>query len=120
MSNDSKSPQNSQEPLVSVNLVVYNGEKYIRQCLDSVKKQTYENIEINILDNASTDKTLEIIKLEIGNCLPASRCEARRAGKSEILNFSLIESKRNWGTWPGQEELLKHSHGKYIVAFRWM
>jgi len=116
MNNISKSHQDSQEPLISVNLVVHNGEKYVRQCLDSVLRQTYKNIEVNILDNASTDKTLEIIKLEIENCLPASRCEARRAGKLEIPNFSLIQSKRNWGTWPGQEELLKYSHGKYIVA----
>ena len=93
-----------ERPLVSVNLVVYNGEKYIRHCLDSVLRQTYKNIEVNILDNASTDKTLEIIKLEIGNW------------KLEIPNFSLIESKKNWGTWPGQEELLKYSRGEYIVA----
>ena len=57
-------------PLTTINLVVLNGEKYIRHCLDSVKNQTYphDRIEINILDNGSTDKTKEIIrnyKLEI-------------------------------------------------------
>jgi len=41
--------------------VVLNGEKYIRHCLNSLKKQTYDNLEINILDNGSTDKTKEII-----------------------------------------------------------
>ncbi len=99
-----KKEQKSQCPLVSVNLVVHNGEKYIRQCLGSVLRQTHKNIEVNILDNASTDKTLEIIKLEIGNW------------KLEIPNFSVIQSKRNWGTWLGQEELLKYSRGEYIVA----
>ena len=50
--------------LVTINLVVLNGEKYIRHCLDAVLAQTYprENMEINILDNNSTDGSVEIIE----------------------------------------------------------
>ncbi len=92
-------------PLVTINLVVRDGEKYVHQCLDSVKSQTYQNIEVNIHDNASTDKTKEIIKSWL--------LEAR---SQKLPRFSLIESSENLGMWPGQEELLKHSRGKYIVV----
>ena len=48
-------------PKVSVILAVYNVEKYIRQTLDSVVNQSFKDIEIIVVDNKSTDKTLEII-----------------------------------------------------------
>lgn len=49
-------------PLVSVITVVYNGEKYLQQTIDSVKNQTYTNIEYIIIDGGSKDNTLSIIK----------------------------------------------------------
>ena len=49
-------------PLVSIVTPVYNGEKYLRHCLEGVLRQTYENFEYIILDNASTDNTAEIIE----------------------------------------------------------
>lgn len=48
--------------LVTVLLPVYNGEKYIREAVDSILKQTYENFELIIIDDGSTDKTLSILK----------------------------------------------------------
>ena len=54
--------QNSEyQPLVSVITAVYNGEKTIATCVQSVLNQTYENIELIIINDGSTDKTLEII-----------------------------------------------------------
>jgi len=94
-------------PRVTINLVVLNGEKYIRHYLDAILAQTYtkEFIEFNILDNGSTDKTKEIIRdLEF------------RISSLGFTKFNLIESKLNFGMWPGQEELLKHSDGKYVLA----
>ncbi len=92
-------------PLVTINLVVLNGEKYIRHCLDAIRQQTYQNLEINILDNGSTDKTKEIIQ------------NWKRGFQLETpFPINLIENQVNLGTWPGQEKALEFSHGKYIVA----
>jgi glycosyltransferase involved in cell wall biosynthesis len=49
------------EPLISIITVVFNGEKYLEQTIQSVIKQTYKNIEYIIIDGGSTDNTLSII-----------------------------------------------------------
>lgn len=49
-------------PLVSVITPVYNGERYLAECIESVCTQTYDNFEYIIVNNCSTDRTEEIIK----------------------------------------------------------
>lgn len=83
--------------LVSIHVVVYNGSRFIRRCLDAVARQTYPNCEVVILDNASTDDTREII--------------ARQWSR-----YTLIAGKNNVGMWPGQEELLRRTRGVYVLA----
>jgi glycosyltransferase involved in cell wall biosynthesis len=54
-------------PLVSLIIPVYNVEKYLKKCLDSVVNQTYENIEIIIVNDGSTDKSAEVIEFFLFN-----------------------------------------------------
>ena len=49
------------KPLVSVYMVTYDMERFIRQAIDSVLAQTYRNFELLIVDDGSTDKTKEIV-----------------------------------------------------------
>src|SRR6516225_7846263 len=48
--------------LVSVTLVTYNSGRFIKRCLESVLEQKYPNLEVIIVDNASTDGTVEILE----------------------------------------------------------
>jgi len=48
------------EPLVSITTPVYNGERYLAECIESVLAQTYQNWEYVIVNNCSTDGTLDI------------------------------------------------------------
>ncbi|MFT6407545.1 MAG: glycosyltransferase involved in cell wall biosynthesis [Arenicella sp.] len=62
----SNSPELTREgelPLVSVVIPVYNVERYIEEALDSVLAQTYQNIEVLIVDDASPDKSISIVQV---------------------------------------------------------
>lgn len=54
--------ESEKEPLISIICAVRNDERFIRETLETVVSQTYQNIELIIMDGASTDKTPEIIK----------------------------------------------------------
>jgi len=80
-------------PLVSINLLTYNGRQYIEDCLNSVLKQTYPNIEILIIDNASTDETIDYLK-----------------------KFQVILNQRNVGFAAGHNQGIKKSQGEFILC----
>lgn len=70
--------------LVSINIATFNSEKTLKKCLDSVRAQTYKNLEIIIMDSYSKDKSVEIAK-EFGAKVvfaPTLAC-ARQAGSDE-------------------------------------
>lgn len=48
-------------PLISVAIPVYNSAKFLEKCLDSILAQTYRNLEVVVLNNGSTDNSLDII-----------------------------------------------------------
>jgi|3_EtaG_2_1085321.scaffolds.fasta_scaffold06242_3 glycosyltransferase involved in cell wall biosynthesis len=50
------------DPRISIIVPCYNSEKYIIPCLESIKNQTYTNIEVIVIDNESKDNTYNIIK----------------------------------------------------------
>ena len=51
-----------EDPLVSIIIPTYNSEKTLPLCLESIKRQTYKNIEVIVLDNFSIDRTVDIAK----------------------------------------------------------
>ncbi len=50
------------EPKISVIIPVYNTEKWLRQCLDSLRFQTYHNLEFICIDDGSTDDSLKVLE----------------------------------------------------------
>jgi len=47
-------------PDISIIIPVYNVEKYLRECLDSIVNQTFKNFEVICINDGSTDRSLEI------------------------------------------------------------
>ncbi|HRX43775.1 MAG TPA: glycosyltransferase [Candidatus Dojkabacteria bacterium] len=78
-------------PLVSIVIPVHNGEKYIKESIDSCLNQTYNNIEIIVVDDKSEDRTLEILK-EYGQKLTVIPVE-KQNGLGNVINIGIRASK---------------------------
>lgn len=89
----------SKSPLVSIGMPVYNGEKYIRQALDSLMSQTYKNFELIISDNASTDETRKI-------------CE-EYAKRDKRIKY--MQQKENTGDTNNFKFVLEQATGEYFM-----
>ncbi|WP_050009676.1 glycosyltransferase family 2 protein [Flavobacterium sp. B17] len=74
--------------LVSVIVVCYNHSKFIVECLNSIKNQTYANWELIVADDASTDNSVEIIKewLKENNISAKTNFHTKNTGLATTLN----------------------------------
>lgn len=91
------------ESLVSVCIITYNSSKYIYEALESVKKQTYQNIELIISDDCSTDDTVEICHLWLSE-------NSSRFSESKLITSSIntgISANCNRAILKAQAEWVK-------------
>ena len=49
-------------PAVSIVIPMYNTEKYIGECLDSILAQTFQDFEVIVVDDCSTDKSCDVVE----------------------------------------------------------
>lgn len=85
----------SQSPLVSVCIPVYNGALFIGRTIESVLGQSYQNIELIILDNASTDQTQEIVAAYQDERIRYIR-NSENIGLQRNWNKALVEAKGDY------------------------
>ncbi|MBR3605855.1 MAG: glycosyltransferase family 2 protein, partial [Candidatus Gastranaerophilales bacterium] len=88
----------STEKRISIIVCVYNDDKYINEALESLLKQTYENIEIICVNDGSTDNSLKILE--------------EYAQKDERIK---IINQKNQGLACSRNNALKIASGKYVV-----
>lgn len=93
-------------PLVSIVLPVYNGERYIREAINSILPQTYGNIELIIVDDCSTDRTPEIL-LESGTSDPRVRIITNSENQKlpASLNIGFAHASGQYLTWTSHDNL---------------
>ncbi len=81
------------KPLVSVIVAVYNIEDYVEKCLESLAKQDYENFEVIIVDDGSTDKSPEICDGFSGREKRFRVVHKKNGGLSDARNVGIKEAK---------------------------
>ncbi len=82
-------------PVVSIVMPVYNGEKTLHRALQSIAAQTYRNFETVIVDNNCTDSSMEIA-LEYSDAANITIVKCNEPGIVPALNTGLKFSKGNW------------------------
>ena len=92
----------TEQPLVSAVIPVYNGSNYLREAIDSVLNQTYPNIEILVIDDGSTDNTWDIIQ-SYGDKVRGFRKE--NGGVSSALNMGIKNMRGEWFAWLSHDDL---------------
>ena len=94
----------SKEPLISIILVTRNAEKFLQRCLDSIYIQTYPGIEIIVMDGASTDDTLAILRANADK-LAFWKTE-KDSGIYDAMNKALEYVQGQWVYFIGADDIL--------------
>ena len=86
------------EPLISIIIPIYNAEKYIERCIESIQKQTYSNLDIILVNDGSTDSSALI-------------CDKYANTDKRIQ----VIHKENKGAYEARNTGLKLAKGEYIA-----
>jgi glycosyltransferase involved in cell wall biosynthesis len=78
---------------VSIIITVYNGESYLRECLNSILTQTLDDLEIICVNDASTDHTLEILKEYADKIIVLTNKHNLMAGESRNRGFAMAQGE---------------------------
>lgn len=85
--------------LVTVILPVYNSSKFLPECLESLKEQTYQDIQVIAIDDHSRDNSPVILK----------------KFKKDFKNFVVLNNKKRYGTAICYNRALKHAQGRFVA-----
>lgn len=85
--------------MISILVAAYNGEKYLARCLDSFCNQTNKNFELIVVNDCSSDGTLDIAKSYIG----------------KLSNYRVLSLKKNSGVSAVRNVGIKAATGEYIT-----
>lgn len=92
----------NRQPLVSVNVLMYNSSKYILETLESIKAQTYQNIELIMSDDKSTDNTVQICEKWIAK------------NKGRFASYQILVPDRNTGQSGNYNRAFRAATGEWI------
>jgi glycosyltransferase involved in cell wall biosynthesis len=87
--------------MISIIIPVYNGAKVLKRSVGSVYRQTYENIELILINDGSTDESLQVLE--------------KLAGKAPENVHVVILDQKNHGICIARNHGIDHAHGKYIM-----
>ena len=107
----------SMSPRVSVGLPVYNGQEYLGQAIESILSQQFEDLELVISDNASTDATPDICREWVRRD-PRVRylCNPENLGAARNYRIVFAESRGEYFKWAAHDDLLAPEYVERCVG----
>ena len=103
-------------PLISVIIPVYNVEKYLRKCLDSICGQTYRNLEILCVNDGSTDGSAAILEEYAAKDARIKVFTQANAGQGAARNVALKHASGEWITGVDADDYLESDAIEYACS----
>lgn len=101
-------------PLISVVVPVYNVEKYLNRCLDSIVSQTYHNLEIILVDDGSTDSSLEICEEYAKKDTRIRVFHKENGGVSDARNYGIDYSRGEYVTFVDSDDKVTDDYVEFL------
>lgn len=108
-------PAGTQQPLVSIILPTYNGERYLAQSIESCLRQTYQNLELIIVNDASTDRSEELVLSYDDPRIVYTRHTQNR-GLPRSLNVGFSLARGDYLTWTSDDNYYADAALEVMVA----
>ena len=106
----------STTPTISVIVPVYNAEKYLHRCIDSVLAQTYTDFELLLIDDGSKDQSGEICDEYAQKDARVRVFHQENGGVSSARNLGLDNAKGEWVTFVDSDDWAKPYYIEHLVA----
>ena len=105
----------SDQNLISVIVPVYNVEEYLEECLNSILLQTYTNLEILIVNDGSTDNSLEILQEFSQRDSRITIFTKENGGLSSARNLAIDEAKGEYFTFIDSDDYIEENYIEYLM-----
>ncbi len=105
-----------QDDLVSVIVPVYNVEKYLRRCVDSIINQSYKNLEIILVDDGSTDSSGALCEELLATDKRIRVIHQKNGGLSCARNTGIAHSKGKYLTFVDSDDWVKQDMIEYLYS----
>lgn len=92
------------QPLISIVIACYNGQEYIEDAIKSVLQQEYQNFEVFIIDDASTDSSDQIIQAYLSDARINYERNSKNKGEIATSNIALRKTKGDYVTFLDQDD----------------
>ena len=103
------------KPKVSIIIPVYNVEKYLHRCLDSVKSQSYSNIEVLLIDDGSKDKSGVICDEYVASDSRFHVYHKDNEGVSKARNTGLDHANGDWITFIDSDDFISNTYLENLI-----
>ena len=110
-----KKDKKEYQPLISVIIPVYNAEKYIKKCLETLINQTYSNLEIICVDDGSTDHSVELLEIYAKKDDRIKIFTQKNAGPAAARNLALKKVTGEYISFVDADDFLQYNAYEILV-----
>lgn len=104
-------------PLVSIIVPVYNVEKYLSKCIDSILAQIYQNIELILVDDGSSDRSSEICDFYVDKDTRVKCIHKKNGGVSSARNVGIENALGDYIAFVDSDDWVEDSYLNELIPF---